>query len=140
MDKYLLITFWLTVLSFTMVVSQMVIAPFREFVRGSNLFLAPFAIFFLLCALLLFLTLSRDVSSEFRTFLLLTGGAGAGVFVSILLHNFIYGAAVHFLGEGVWDLFGGDEPFLFILGLIICPLGFLVGVLGTVTRLISPSP
>ncbi|MFC1511213.1 hypothetical protein ACFL5U_02360 [Candidatus Margulisiibacteriota bacterium] len=42
--------------------------------------------------------------------------------VSVLLHNLIYG------------LFGVEEAFFFIIAVFVCPVGFLVGVVGFVWR------
>lgn len=135
----ILITFWLTVGSFLVVLGEMIFPPFRQLFRGSRLFLIPFAIFFIFALLLLVFTMRGKVEGKLRTFLLLAGGSGAGVFISILLHNFLYGMFVHFFGEGIWKGVGGDEPVFFILGLIICPLGFLVGVVGTIVKLMGHS-
>ena len=68
-----------------------------------------------------------------RKFLILTGASSTGFFVSILLHNFIYGLFIHFFGAGFWDRIGpGDEPFFFIMAVLVCPAGFLVGVIGSI--------
>lgn len=139
MNNAILITFWLTIASFFASLSAMMIPPFRELLRGSPLFLTPFAFFFLSAIFLLIFTFRGDVGGTLRTFLLLTGGFGAGVFVSIILHNFIYGLFVHFFGQGIWNGLGGDEPFFFIIGIIVCPLGFLIGAVGSLVKMITSS-
>ena len=58
-----------------------------------------------------------------KKFLLLTGASAVGYLPFILLHNAVYG------------LFGVEEPFFFILAAIVCPLGFLVGAIGTIVLL-----
>ena len=58
-----------------------------------------------------------------KKFLLLTGASAVGFFVFVLLHNAVYG------------LFGVEESFFFILAVIVCPLGFLVGATGTIVLL-----
>jgi len=97
---------------------------------GSGLFLIPFAIFFLLAAALLVFTLRERIAGLLRAFFLLTAASAMGVFVFILLHNAVYGLFIYFFGEGFWS--GGDEPFFFILAVIVCPLGFLVGAIGSI--------
>ncbi len=68
-----------------------------------------------------------------KCFLILTGASVVGFFVSALLHNFIYGLFIYWFGEGFWDRIGlGDEPFFFFLAIFVFPIGFLIGVVGTV--------
>lgn len=70
-----------------------------------------------------------------RKFLLLTGASVVGFFVSIFLHNAVYGLFAHWLGADLWDRIGlGDEPMFFLLGLVVCPTGFLVGIVGSVVQ------
>jgi hypothetical protein len=88
------------------------------------------SIFFLLGVALIVLTLREEVSGMLQKFFLLTGASAIGIPVSILLHNAVYGLFIYFFGDGFWN--GGDEPFFFILGLIVCPLGFLVGAIGSI--------
>ena len=65
-----------------------------------------------------------------KKFLILTAASFVGFFVFVLLHNFVYGLFIHFFGADFWN--GGDEPFFFILAVIVCPLGFLVGAIGSI--------
>ena len=123
--------FILTLISFAASVAVITVPPFTELLSGSPLFLLPFGIFFFLSAALFIKAYKGDLSGKLRGFLLLTGGSGAGVFLRILLHNFIYGLFIYAFGEGIWGGVGGDEPFFFILGLIVCPIGYVVGSLGT---------
>ena len=132
--------FWALVGVFIVIVCLLFIPPFRDLLAGSELFLTPFAVFFLLGIALLVLAAKRKVDGTLRKFFLLTGASATGVFVSILLHNLVYGLFIYFFGEGFWDIIGGDEPFFFIMALFVCPLGFLVGVVGSIVlRLRSSS-
>jgi len=109
------------------------IPPFRDLLAGSALFLTPFVIFFLLGIALIVLTLREKVGGTLQKFFLLTGASSTGVFVFILLHNLVYALFIHFFGEGFWDRIGiGDEPVFFTMALFVCPLGFLVGVVGSI--------
>jgi len=121
----------LTVISSLVVIAEMTIPQFGEIFSGSLLFLLPFAVFFLFSLLTLISTLRSKIEGVLRTFLLITGGAGAAIFVSIVLHNIVYGIFVHFFGEGIWGGLGGDEPVFFILGLIVFPVLYLIGAIGT---------
>jgi len=49
------------------------------------------------------------------------------------LHNLFYALFIKLFGTNFWDRIGvGDEPFFFILATIICPIAFLVGVIGSI--------
>jgi hypothetical protein len=73
-----------------------------------------------------------------KKFLLITGLSIVGFPVFVILHNFIYGLLIYFFGQDFWERIGlGDEPFFFILAVIVCPLGFLVGVIGTIVLLVK---
>ncbi len=48
-----------------------------------------------------------------------------GLPVFVLLHNVISG------------LFNIDEPFFFLIALLLCPIGFLVGVVGSIVLAIK---
>ena len=138
--------FWALVGVFIVIVCLFFIPPFRDLLAGSELFLIPFVVFFLLGVALIVLAVKEKVGETLRKFFLLTGASSTGVFVSILLHNLVYGLFIYFFGEGFWDRIGGDEPFFFIMALIVCPLGFLVGVVGSIVlgirnlRLAEKSP
>jgi len=70
-----------------------------------------------------------------RKFQLLIGASAVGIPVSILLHNAIYGLFIHFFGADFWN--GGDEPVFFFMAIFICPLGFLVGAVGSIVLAIK---
>ena len=130
--------FWALIGVFIVVVCLFFVPAFRDLLRGSELFLVPIAIFFLLGAALIFLTLKEKVGGILQKFLLLTGASAVGFFVSILLHNAIYGLFIYFFGADFWDRISlGDEPVFFIVAIIICPIGFLVGVAGSIVLAIK---
>jgi hypothetical protein len=122
--------FWALIAVFVVVACFFLIEPFRDLIEGSELFLSPFILFFLLGTALLVFTLREKVTGLLKAFFLLTASSAAGVFVFVLLHNAVYGLFIYFFGEGFWN--GGDEPVFFILATIVCPLGFLVGAIGSI--------
>ena len=129
--------FWALVGIFVVIVCLFLIPPFRDLLRGSLLFLSPFAIFFLLGIALIVLTLKEKVGGMPKKFLLLTGASSTGVFVSILLHNTVYGLFIYFLGDDFWDRIGiTDEPFFFFMT-FVCMVGFLVGTVGSIVLAIK---
>ena len=71
---------------------------------------------------MIFFTVKEKVEGTLKKFLLLTGASAAGFLLFILLHNAIYGLFIYFFGAEFWN--GGDEPFFFIMAVIVCPLGF----------------
>ena len=133
-----LVTFWVLIGVFVVIVCEFFVPAFRDLLKGSLLFLVPMAVFCLLGLALLILTLKEKVAGKLKKFLLLTGASALGFFVFVLLHNFVYGLFVYFFGPDFWVRIGlGDEPFFFIMAIFVCPIGFLVGVIGTIVLLIK---
>lgn len=95
-------------------------------------------VFTLLGTALIVLTAKEKVRGMLKKFLLLTGASAVGFFIFSLLHNVIYGLFIHWFGVGFWDRIGlGDEPFFFIMAVIVCPIGFLVGAVGSIVLAIK---
>ncbi len=122
--------FWALVGAFIVIASMFLIPAFRDLMRGSLLFLSPIVVFFLLGGALTFFTIKEKVGGMPKKFLLLTGASAVGFLLFILLHNAVYGLFIHFFGADFWN--GGDEPFFFIMAVIVCPVGFLVGTVGSI--------
>ena len=79
--------------------------------------------------IILFL-IQRKRKLKLNKFQLLAVGSGIGIPVFAILHNVVYGLGIVWFGDGFWA--GGEEPVLFIITLIVCPIGLLVGVVGSV--------
>ena len=95
-------------------------------------------IFFVLGVILIIQTLKKRVRGALKWFLIITGISSAAVFPCVILHNLVYGLFIYWFGEGFWERIGlGDEPFFFITALIICPIAFLIGSIGSVVLLIK---
>jgi len=129
-DKLRWPTFWALVAVFILIICLFTIPAFRDLLSGSVLFLTPFAFFFLLGVALIIFTVRGSLSGWLKKFFILTGASAAGVLVSILLHNLVYGLFVHFASADFWN--GGDEPVFFTIALVAFILGFPVGVVGTI--------
>ena len=129
--------FWALVVVFVFILGYFVIPAFRtrEFFR----FVSAFGvIFFLLGIALIFFTIREKIKGLLKKFLILTGASAAGSLVSVFLHNAIYALFIVLFGGDFWERTGlGDEPFFFILALIICPIAFLVGVIGSIVLFIK---
>ena len=136
--------FWALIVVFIVLAISILIprAAFAPTFRGS-LFLWFFSIsgaaFFLLGVALIFLTVKEKVGGMSKKFLILTGASAVGLPVFVLLHNAIYGLFIHFFGADFWERIGlgGDEPVFFILATLVCPIGFLVGAVGSVVLAIK---
>ena len=67
-----------------------------------------------------------------RIFLLVTGVSAGAFIISVFLHNAIYGLFIQWFGAGFWDRAGmPDEPVFFFISVFIAPLGFVVGIIGS---------
>ena len=126
--------FWALVGVFIVVAGGMASAAFIPGFRGDWFlwfFVACGAVFLILGIALIVLTLREKVAGMSKKFLLLTGASSTGIVVSVILHNAVYGLFIHFFGDDFWERTGvGDEPVFFIMAIIVCPIGFLVGVAG----------
>lgn len=130
--------FWALVGIFIVIVSVLFIPVFRDLLRGSVLFLSPFVVFFLLGVALIFLTVKEKIGGILKKFLILTGASSVGFFVSVSLHNAVYGLFIHWFGVDFWDRIGlADEPVFFIMTIFVCPIGFLVGAVGSIALAIK---
>ena len=125
--------FWALVGVFVVIASVFFIPAVRELLMGLLFLIISGAVFFLLGVALIFLTVKEKVGGMLKKFLILTGASSAGFFVSFLLHNAIYGLVyVKILNRP--DL---DEPFFFVMAVLVCPVGFLVGAVGSIVLAIK---
>jgi len=133
--------FWALVAVFVVIVSAFVVAAFVSAFRGDWflwVFIISGAAFFLSGIALIVFTVKEKVQGVLKGFLILTGASSVGIFVSVFLHNVVYGLFIYWFGEGFWDRIGvGDEPFFFIMAIFVCPIGFLVGVVGSIVLAIK---
>ena len=134
--------FWALIGIFIVIASVLFIPALRELFRSILYIFVPVsgAIFFLLGAVLLFLTVKGKVGGIFKKFLLLTGASAVGFFISVFLHNAFYALAI--MTSHVAALSHTMEVFhvvFFIVAIFICPIGFLVGVIGSIVLAIKRS-
>jgi len=124
--------FWALIGVFIVIVSVFFIPVLRDLLMGFPFIAISGTVFLLLGVALIVLTVREKVGGTLKKFFLLTGASSAGFFVSLLLHNAIYGLFIYWFGADFWDRIGGDEPVFFIMATIVCPLGFLVGAIGSI--------
>jgi hypothetical protein len=123
------VTFWLLFIVGIFLILQF--SVFNELLSGP-IFLLPIAIFFILGGLLTYFTFKEKIKGKLKKFFLLTGISALGFFACIILHNFFYALAE--ISGGIIIL-----PYLmeflhaafFLIGIIVCPLGYLVGLIGS---------
>jgi len=122
--------FWALVGAFVVIVCLFAIPAARELIMGSLFLIIAGAVLFALGGVLIFLTVKQKVGGMPKKFLLLTGASAVGIPVSAALHNLVYALFIYWFGADFWN--GGDEPFFFVMAIFVCPIGFLVGVVGSI--------
>ena len=134
--KLIRVVFWGLVGAFIVVVSLFIIPAAREVLMGGIFLITSGAVLLLLGVALIYLALKEHMAGMLKKFLVLTGACAAGIPISVFLHNAIYGVFIYFFGAGFWERMGaGDEPLFFVLAIVVCPLGFLVGTAGSIVYL-----
>jgi len=137
-DKLIWSIFWVMVAVFVLMVATMFVVPALELPMPFIIFPA-FAVLVALGVTLIVLTVKRKVGGILKKFLLLTGSSAVGIPVFAVLHNLVYALLVVWFGEDFWGA-NGDEPVFFILAVIVCPIGFLVGIVGSIVLAIKNKP
>jgi hypothetical protein len=126
------INFWSLVGVFGLILCEFFCSGAGEFFKG-KIFLVPLIVFSLLGGTLIVLTLKKKVKGKLRKFLMLTGICSSGFFVGVLLHNFFYAMGVIAKQMALlYYLFEFLHVAFFLLATIVCPLGFLVGIIGVI--------
>ena len=134
----ILIIFWALIGTFLFIVSQFFIPIVRELVRGPIIFLLPFFLFFLLGIILIFLALKQKVEKSLKRFLILIGGSATGFFLFVLLHNLFYGLEIITSQISILSLIMEIlHTVSFIIAIFVCPLGFVIGAIGTIVVFIK---
>ena len=116
------------------------------FVLGGRLNWFPFPLlvvlaiaFFLLGLVVVVLTVRLNEARVKKAFFLLAGASAAAMPLCALLHNVVYALFLLWFGEGFWERHGADEPVFFILAIIVFPVLFFVGAVGSLAFLTKAS-
>jgi hypothetical protein len=125
--KLLWSIFWASVAVFVIEMGMM----FTPLPQSGYAIFAGLAVFFGLGVTLIVLTVRAKLKKMPKAFLLLTGASAVGLPLFAVLHNVVYALFINFFGEGFWSGVG-DEPFFFILAVMVSPLAFLVGAIGSI--------
>ena len=123
--------FYTLLANFAIIVSLFFIPLFR---KGFFIWIGAF---FVLGLALVVMAVKQKVERKLKFFLILTGASAAAFVASILLHNLIYGLFIFLLGPDFWINIGlKDEPLFFFIAILVCPIAFLVGAVGSIILLI----
>ena len=95
--------------------------PLRDY--GKYIFPAVLSVFLLLSIALLVVTIRERVRKILKVFLILTAASALGIAAGIILENFLAGT----YGEGIF----------LVIGEIIAPIGFLVGLIGSIVLFVK---
>ena len=131
-ENVLRVTFYLLVAVFILAVSIIFIPAFRGFVSGTFMIISG-VILVILGSVLIGLTLVQKVEGKLKKFLILTGASAAGFFVFALLHNIFY--ALEQITSHIIILnylMKALEVIFFLIAIFACPIGFLIGLIGTI--------
>ncbi len=122
---------------FVLTTSTILIPAFRGYVSGTFMIISGI-ILILLGGYLIALTLKQKVEGKLKKFLMLTGVSAAGFFVFAFLHNIFYGLAQITSHITVLSyLMRALEVIFFLIAIFACPIGFLVGVIGSIVLLVK---
>lgn len=104
-------------------------------IRQIMIFIA-FISWFLFCllgVLLIFLTLKLKVEGKLKIFLMLTGISAIGFLIGVILHNFFYALGIIFEHIVILKyLMEVLHVAFFFIAVPICPITFLVGIIGSI--------
>ena len=136
MDTSIWSIFWASAALFIAMVCTML---FLRAVKSVRKLLMPYGFFGIIAALmilgviLIVLTIQKEVEGTSRVFLLLTGASAAGMSIFAILHNLVTAMFIKLFRVSK----NFDEPVFFILAVVVCPLGFLAGVAGTIVLAVN---
>lgn len=131
-ENVLRVTFYLLVAIFILAVSIIFIPAFRGIVSGAFMIISS-AILLIFSSVLIGLTLVQKVEGKLKKLLILTGVSAAGFFVFALLHNIFYAleqVTSHIIILSY--LMKAFEVVFFLIAIFACPIGFFIGVIGTI--------
>jgi len=130
-ENTLTIIFYLLAAVFVSAISIIFIPAFRGIVSGTFMIISG-VILVILGSVLIGITLVQKVEGKLKKFLILTGVSAAGFFIFALLHNIFYALAQvsgHIIILSY--LMKAFEVIFFLITIFACPIGFVIGVIGT---------
>ena len=117
--------FWALVAIFIIILGVVIALnldlPLRDY--GKYIFPAVLSVFLLLSIALLVIAIRERVRKILKVFLILTAASALGIALGVLLENFLTGT----YSEGIF----------LVIGVIIAPIGFLVGLIGSIVLFVK---
>ena len=121
------------------VIVAIIVIPFPVSIRR-RLFLSMAIlsiVYFLLGLALILLTRKKKVKAKLKKYLMLTGICASGFLAGSVLHNLFYALAIitsrFVLLKHLMEIL---HTAFFLLATIICPIGFLIGTIGSIVLFI----
>ena len=131
-ENTLTIIFYLLAVFFVLAISTIFIPVFREYVSGTFMIISG-VILVILGSILIGLTLVQKIEGKLKKLLMLTGASAVGFFVFVLLHNIFYALAQVTSHISILNyLMKAFEVIFFLIAIFACPIGFVIGVIGTI--------
>jgi len=84
------------------------------------------------------LAIKEKAEVRIKKFLILTGASSTGFFIFVILHNAFY--ALNIIAKDIFildKLTEGLHVLFFLAAVIACPIGFLIGIIGTIVLFIK---
>lgn len=115
----------------------MIFLPIPEEIKRSlsTVYILSWVLFFVLGLVLLFMIVKQTekVTGWLRFFLILTSASAVGFTTGVILHNFSYALAeVVRYSDTLTRFFHSADAAFFIFAIIICPIGYFLGTIGTI--------
>jgi uncharacterized membrane protein YozB (DUF420 family) len=131
-ENIITVIFYTLVGVFVLVVSIFLIPAFRKHINTAFVIISGI-ILVILGSVLIGLALVQKLEGKLKKFLMLTGTSAAGFFIFALLHNVFYALEQVTSHINVLSyLMRSFEVIFFLIAIFACPIGFLIGVIGTI--------
>jgi hypothetical protein len=142
MSFRLKVVFWKTFVLFLLLLAFMLLIMFSQGFNDSfrkyfaPVFFSLSGLLFLLGVVLLWQIKKENPAGKIRKFLFLTGLCAVGFLASVILHNLFYALAEVAVDVTALNyLLQGIEAAFFVIAIFVCPIGLLVGIIGTLLLL-----
>jgi hypothetical protein len=121
--------FYSLIIIFVLLITYFLISFLLDLSRIFFLLLLILGLTFLILGIIL-IVLAKKEKRKLKLFLMLTGISAISPFVFSILHNLFYGLSIAF--ENFKYLFEALHVASFIISLIVAPLAFIIGVIGSI--------
>lgn len=120
--------FWVLAVLSIILIAIILVPSLNEALIGRIFMPVPFVLLSLVGGWLAWRLHQKGTKNKQEKFMLVTAYSALLILPFILLHNFIY-ALLEYFQPVFWN--GADEPVFFILAVIGCPVGIIIGIIGT---------